>query len=187
MFKKLFFNSLPSIIATLLLAGAIVYAAWTGPSQPPPNCPTGEPGCDAPLNVGPAVQTKSGGLNIGGNLEITGTIKIAGGSPGLGKVLISDASGLSRWGGVPGVLYGSCTLVRREHLYQCGGPLPCSNWCADTFNITDPAVQIVSGSDCVPGYKSKWCGCSPSSDYDLTQTGSSQSGNYFYTYYSCKA
>jgi hypothetical protein len=32
-----------------------------------------------------------------GNTEIAGTIKIAGGSPGLGKVLTSDANGLATW------------------------------------------------------------------------------------------
>lgn len=32
-----------------------------------------------------------------GNLEIAGQIKIAGGSPGIGKVLVSDAQGLASW------------------------------------------------------------------------------------------
>jgi hypothetical protein len=36
-------------------------------------------------------------LNVGGNTAITGTIKIAGGTPGLGKVLTSDANGLASW------------------------------------------------------------------------------------------
>lgn len=36
-------------------------------------------------------------LNVGGNTAITGTIKIAGGTPGLGKVLTSDANGLATW------------------------------------------------------------------------------------------
>ena len=33
-----------------------------------------------------------------GNLEIAGQIKIAGGSPGTGKVLVSDVNGLGSWG-----------------------------------------------------------------------------------------
>jgi hypothetical protein len=36
-------------------------------------------------------------LNVGGNTKITGTIEIDGGSPGLGKVLVSDANGLATW------------------------------------------------------------------------------------------
>ena len=36
-------------------------------------------------------------LNVGGNAKITGTISIAGGTPGAGKVLTSDANGLGTW------------------------------------------------------------------------------------------
>jgi hypothetical protein len=41
-------------------------------------------------------------LNVGGNTAITGTIKIAGGVPGLGKVLVSDATGLASWSNAAG-------------------------------------------------------------------------------------
>jgi trimeric autotransporter adhesin len=34
---------------------------------------------------------------INGKLEVTGTVKIAGGTPGLGKILTSDANGLASW------------------------------------------------------------------------------------------
>jgi hypothetical protein len=36
-------------------------------------------------------------LNVGGNAKITGTLSIAGGTPGVGKVLTSDANGLGTW------------------------------------------------------------------------------------------
>lgn len=36
-------------------------------------------------------------LTAAGNTELTGQIKIAGGAPGLGKVLTSDATGLASW------------------------------------------------------------------------------------------
>jgi hypothetical protein len=39
-------------------------------------------------------------LDNNGNLDIGGTLKIAGGSPGAGKVLTSDANGLASWGTV---------------------------------------------------------------------------------------
>ncbi|MDT8886741.1 hypothetical protein PQG44_03560 [Aquirufa sp. LEPPI-3A] len=39
----------------------------------------------------------AGALNVGGNVKITGTIEIDGGTPGAGKVLVSDANGLASW------------------------------------------------------------------------------------------
>lgn len=43
-------------------------------------------------------------------LDVNGSIKISGGSPGLGKVLTSDASGLASWKNIPAK--GSAVLVR---------------------------------------------------------------------------
>jgi hypothetical protein len=43
----------------------------------------------------------AGALNVGGNTVFTGTIEIDGGSPGAGKVLTSDASGLASWNSNP--------------------------------------------------------------------------------------
>ena len=39
----------------------------------------------------------AGALNVAGNTVIAGTIEIDGGSPGAGKVLVSDANGLASW------------------------------------------------------------------------------------------
>ncbi|RJR27215.1 MAG: hypothetical protein C4574_06490 [Candidatus Latescibacterota bacterium] len=57
-----------------------------------------------------------GTANPGAALDIAGQIKIAGGAPGTGKVLTSDASGLASWKGVtaeywisPGQLVGTQT------------------------------------------------------------------------------
>ena len=63
MFKKII-PILPQIIASLFLTGFIVFA-WTEPSQTPPNG-----NVPAPLNVGDNSQTKTGNLNIMGNLGI---------------------------------------------------------------------------------------------------------------------
>jgi hypothetical protein len=54
----------------------------------------------------------AGRLNVGGNTLFTGTIEIDGGSPGAGKVLVSDANGLASWsanshGGVSSVTASS--------------------------------------------------------------------------------
>lgn len=39
----------------------------------------------------------AGRLNVGGNTVFTGTIEIDGGTPGAGKVLVSDANGVASW------------------------------------------------------------------------------------------
>jgi len=60
-----------------------VYAAWSEPTGNPTTCPSGSPGCDAPLNVSSNNQYKVGKLRLGGNvvpgtgspvLEVTGNI-----------------------------------------------------------------------------------------------------------------
>lgn len=64
MFRK----NIPYIIVSLLLAGFVVYA-WTEPGSAPP-----AGNVDAPVNVGATPQTKSGDLNLGGALVISGSI-----------------------------------------------------------------------------------------------------------------
>ena len=48
----------------------------------------------------------AGRLNVGGNTVFTGTVEIDGGSPGLGKVLTSDANGVASW------TYGSSSVSK---------------------------------------------------------------------------
>src|SRR3989339_130890 len=48
-----------------------VFADWTAPQHAPPICPSGKPGCDAPLNVGPNSQDKKGPIRI--NTAIPGS------------------------------------------------------------------------------------------------------------------
>ena len=43
-----------------------------------------------------------GGVGVAGNLTVGGTIEIDGGSPGAGKVLVSDANGLASWSNAVG-------------------------------------------------------------------------------------
>jgi len=67
-------------VAVFLLSffGAIIIrnsiAAWSGPLGSPPSS-----NVEAPLNVGPTSQTKTGNLNIGGSLAVTGAITASGG------------------------------------------------------------------------------------------------------------
>ena len=65
-------KSLLFIIAIILVLGLSVsfqslLAAWTAPAANPPTCATGDAGCDAPLNVGPLIQPKSGALWLNTN------------------------------------------------------------------------------------------------------------------------
>ena len=54
------------VLALMLTVGiGALRADWSAPSSLPPACTSGSPGCDAPINVSSASQTKIGGLVIG--------------------------------------------------------------------------------------------------------------------------
>lgn len=92
------------VIGLIIGASALsAYADWSAPTANPPTCPTGSPGCDAPLNVGATSQTKLGPLTLNFNnlltvgLKVLGKIQIVDGNQADGKVLTSDASGIASW------------------------------------------------------------------------------------------
>lgn len=121
--KKKIFSVIYIAIGLIIgVSTLFVFADWAPPTHAPPNCPSGEPGCDALLNVGPSHQTKLGSVSINtttitpdpygldvfgisrffGNLEIgtlavPATIKIVDGNQGDGKVLTSNANGVGTW------------------------------------------------------------------------------------------
>jgi len=113
-----------STMSGLLLGGfALSVVAqtiiWQGPPDAPPNCVSGYPGCDAPINVGGEEQTRTGRLRIGtfngpsteaetalklnvnGPIRaselLTDTLTVFGGNPGPNKILAAatdrDSSG----------------------------------------------------------------------------------------------
>jgi hypothetical protein len=53
---------------------SVVLAAWSGPLSPPPTCTSGNPGCDAPLNVSGSTQDKGSIIFAGtaGNVTAVG-------------------------------------------------------------------------------------------------------------------
>lgn len=66
------------IVLSAALGAALLFVvvaqAWTGPLSSPPTCVSGNPGCDAPLNVSGTAQTKVGGLQLNTNLNTNGLI-----------------------------------------------------------------------------------------------------------------
>lgn len=61
-----------------------VFAAWQEPNQTPPGCISGDPGCDAPLNIGPVGQTKTGGLILATDPTVTNGLSVLNGNVGIG-------------------------------------------------------------------------------------------------------
>lgn len=119
---KFFFSFLFIIALTLGLSISFqsLLAAWTAPLANPSTCVSGNPGCNAPVNDSATAQYKAGALGVGGilrgystavfdgnvgigtaspgaKLEVAGQVKITGGTPGAGKILTSDATGLASW------------------------------------------------------------------------------------------
>jgi len=58
-------------VVALSLGLSYAVLAWTEPSLVPPGCVLGTPGCDAPLNVSAALQTKQGQLVLNANSLLT--------------------------------------------------------------------------------------------------------------------
>ena len=113
-FRKLFGTL---FVLSLILFGASVIGAWTGPTQSPP-----EGNVAAPINVGSVDQVKDAALGVDGlavfgsqyiqgnlgigvespttALDVAGAIRMrGGGTPGAGKVLVAtDGNGTLAWG-----------------------------------------------------------------------------------------
>src|SRR3989344_5613598 len=118
-FTKILLDTIKIVAVGLALGVGTGYLfAWTGAPGTPPTCPAGWPGCDAPINVGSTAQAKAGFLTIGStvapaagaaldvygtgaftNVLVTNTLKISGGSPGVGKVLTATNSDGTGGGG----------------------------------------------------------------------------------------
>lgn len=93
-----------AVLAGLALGSFAIAALadWTAPNNTPPACPTGQPGCDAPVNVGASAQTKTGSLAINAselingidpntNTPVTTALAILNGAVGIGTTSPSGA------------------------------------------------------------------------------------------------
>lgn len=96
-------STIKAIVLGLILSVGVgyIFADYTPPLTNPPTCTTGNPGCDAPLNVGALLQTKSGGLVL--QSLTTQIFKLIDSTPGddSGKVIVSDANGVGTWQAAP--------------------------------------------------------------------------------------
>lgn len=81
-------------------------------------------------------------LNVGGNVKITGTIEIDGGSPGVGKVLTSDAGGVGTWSSNPNTAIISITASTTYTVTTNDKYVIYSN--STTGTITLPSAVTVS-------------------------------------------
>jgi len=112
-------------------------AVWTVAPGSPTNCPTGYPGCDAPINVSSSTQTKNGPLtvNFAGiqqiGLKVLGNIQMVDGNQGAGKILMSDANGVATWvstsslgivGNSSGSTFSHTVILGPREVNTHGGP-----------------------------------------------------------------
>jgi hypothetical protein len=85
--------------ASALIAVADTASTWSAPLHTPSTCLSGEPGCDAPINVGSVLQTKNGWLGVVG--LITPNLNVASGTVSTpGSVLTNDGNGNARWSNI---------------------------------------------------------------------------------------
>ena len=74
------------ILVICFVVGFYVFA-WAEPQQVPPNCTSGQPGCDAPINVGHTGQYKSGSLRVAGlTVDSSTYLATTSGNVGIGTM-----------------------------------------------------------------------------------------------------
>lgn len=90
--KEIIQNTKVIVLALVLALGVSYVYAWTAPTQTPPNCTSGNPGCDAPINVSNVGQTKVGGLTLNTGGAADGLV-VAKGNVGIGTTTTPIANG----------------------------------------------------------------------------------------------
>ena len=164
-------------IMVICFSAVSISFAWTTPTSTPPgnNIPL-------PLNASASTQGKLGNLAIGlanpsTNLDVNGTIRIRGGSPAAGSVLISDGSGLAHWGtcSAPVGIRGpsSPAVLPALPVVHCTGANGTSQYTSGTVIYNNCYYDDTS-------MKYSWC--QETCSVDLTWINSSCSGN---THFGC--
>lgn len=172
-----------AVLISLSLIGQTVLADWVQPNQPPPGCPAGSPGCDAPVNVSGVEQTKPGALNVWGLKALVGlTVGINGQSdgflrlnlPGLGagQVLTSDAEGKAEWKAPQGGGGGNGTPDN----YSCdpGSSIrTIVDGAVDECEVDDTSQGGGVGGNGIADRLSKWSNSTTLTSSNIAESGSS--------------
>ena len=151
-------------LALIIALGIRSIAAFSNPPGAPPACPSGYPGCDAPLNAGPTAQSKAGALTLNASssgqyptglyvfgqtvldnsIASSSAVKIVDGSQHAGYVLTSDGNGNATWaaptgGGGGG---GGSVVTGTSPTFT----LPAGTWTLSVFlaypNCTDKNISL---------------------------------------------
>ena len=158
MSKQQILSSAKIITLALIVAlGVRSIAAFSNPPGAPPACPSGYPGCDAPLNAGPTAQSKAGALTVNASSSgmyptglyvfgqtvldnsalATSAVKIVDGNQHAGYVLTSDGNGNATWSAPTGGSGGGGMSVVTGTARSSDGTttitLPAGNWKLTVF------------------------------------------------------
>jgi hypothetical protein len=164
------------IVLALVLGVGYAYANFTAPTQAPPGCPTGSPGCDAPINVSATAQAKSGSLTIGGTTVPTSSYKLNVPDPGLAffhglvtdgistqtlkvttgagadKILTSDTNGVATWktltAAIPGTYASSQAWLDID---KAAHYLDSGSYTLHVLAGNSAAFQIITGASAPSG------------------------------------
>ena len=136
--KILEFTKVAITVAVLTIGTGYALANFTAPRYSPPTCPTGDPGCDAPINVSKTSQVKTGGLGIGAAFSTKGKTILAHGQ---NDPVIADNLRVKVYGRVGAKAYcdeeGNNCIVPGTVTGGGGGE-------AGTFSFTCPKGQALS-------------------------------------------
>ncbi|MBP6858362.1 MAG: hypothetical protein KBC33_00855 [Candidatus Pacebacteria bacterium] len=181
------------ISSTLVVLGFVLgatalsaLAAWTAPASTPPNCTSGQPGCDAPLHVGSSLQTKLGQLSLNSSglgaygLEVVNGIKlidvgILNGASPTGKVLTSDANGVGTWVALPATVTSPSTVPAG---LVVGGYVKSINQEVQSQTYIVNPWGVATGAGCSATYSSVHTG-------NKLNTSSASAGNFAHEVYLC--
>ena len=73
------------IVLGLIVSAETLYAWSAPPAGTPPNCPSGQPGCDAPINVSNTLQSKDGNLILNAAGTFATGLSVPFGNVGIGS------------------------------------------------------------------------------------------------------
>lgn len=149
-----------SFVYALIFVVGIGYAvAWTGPQNTPPNCVSGQPGCDAPINVSSVLQAKAGALHLGSSNPAVSFRTLAGQSafgtaasiPATLRALFSGNVGAAKYCDEAG---NNC--YTSNEMYQNG-----STGGGSTSAIPTGAIVAFASTSCPSGWTAATGGTRP--------------------------